>query len=154
MQPVKLTGYIDGTLIFGTPIVVFALQSAMLHDRVMALAYSAIAMSALYLSTALLLKRRRHDSEQLLVEAFLALRVAFLTLAVPLALDARWNAATWALEGAALIWVGCRQNRLLPRLFGALLNFAAACLALSEFKMSSDYLTLPLGDYFGILVQS
>jgi len=55
-QPVKLTGYIDGTLIFGTPIVVFALQSAMLRDRVMALAYSAIAMSAMYLTTAWLLK--------------------------------------------------------------------------------------------------
>jgi hypothetical protein len=34
------------------------------------------------------------------------------------------------------------------------LNFAAACLALSEFKMSGDHLTLPLGDYFGSLVQS
>jgi uncharacterized membrane protein len=153
-QPTKTIGYIDGTLIFGTPIVAFSLQSAMLHDRLMVLAYSAIALSALYLSIAYLLKRRHSDSYKLLFESFMALSVAFLTLAVPLALDARWNAATWALEGAALIWVGWRQNRLLPRLFGALLNFAAACLALSEFKMSGDYLALPLGDYFGILVQS
>jgi len=153
-QPTKTIGYIDGTLIFGTPIVVFSLQSAMLHDRLMILAYSAIILSALYLLLAYLLKRRPGDSHKLLFESFMALSVAFLTLAIPLALDARWNAATWALEGTALIWVGCRQNRLLPRLFGALLNFAAACLALSEFRMSSDYLTLPLGDYFGILVQS
>jgi uncharacterized membrane protein len=153
-QPVKLTGYIDGTLIFGTPIVVFALQSAMLHDRVMALAYSAIAMSALYLSTAWLLKRRRHDSEHLLVEAFLALGVAFLTLAVPLALDARWNAATWALEGAALVWVGCRQDRLLPRIFGALLIAAAGCVAATEFDATVGHLTVPLGAYFGILLLS
>jgi uncharacterized membrane protein len=153
-QPTKTVGYIDGTLIFGTPIVVFALQSAMLHERLMVLAYSAVALSALYLFAAYLLKRRASDSHKLLFESFIALSVAFLTLAVPLALDARWNAATWSLEGAALIWVGCRQTRLLPRLFGALLNFAAACLALSEFKMSNDYLALPLGDYFGILVQS
>jgi uncharacterized membrane protein len=153
-QPTKTIGYIDGALIFGTPIVVFSLQSAMLHDRLMALAYSAVALSTLYLFAAYLLKRRPGDSHQLLFESFMALSVAFLTLAVPLALDARWNAATWALEGAALIWVGCRQNRLLPRLFGALLNFAAGALALSEFKMSDDYLALPLGDYFGILVQS
>ena len=153
-QPTKTVGYIDGTLIFGTPIVVFALQSAMLHERLMVLAYSAVALSALYLFAAYLLKRRASDSHRLLFESFIALSVAFLTLAVPLALDARWNAATWSLEGAALIWVGCRQTRLLPRLFGALLNFAAACLALSEFKMSNDYLTLPLGDYFGVLVQS
>jgi uncharacterized membrane protein len=153
-QPTKSIGYIDGTLIFGTPIVVFSLQSAMLHDRLMSLAYSAIILCALYLTIAYVLKRRHSDSHKLLFESFMALSVAFLTLAVPLALDARWNAATWALEGAALIWVGCRQNRFLPRLFGALLNLAAACVGVSEFKLSNDYLGLPLGDYFGILVQS
>ncbi len=152
-QPTKTIGYIDGTLIFGTPIVVFALQSAMLHERLMLLAYSAVILSALYLSIAYLLKRRAGESRRLLFEAFIALSVAFLTLAIPLALNARWNAATWSLEGAALIWVGCRQSRLLPRLFGALLAFAAACLALSEFNMSNDFLGLPLGDYFGIVVQ-
>jgi len=152
-QPTKSIGYIDGTLIFGTPIVVFSLQSAMLHDRLMSLAYSAIILSALYLTVAYILKRRHSDSHKLLFESFMALGVAFLTLAVPLALDARWNAATWALEGAALIWVGCRQNRFLPRLFGALLNLAAACVGVSEFKASNDYLGLPLGDYFGILLQ-
>jgi uncharacterized membrane protein len=153
-QPVKLTGYIDGTLIFGTPILVFALQSAMLYDRVMALAYSAIAMSSLYLTTAWLLKRRRKDSQQLLVEAFLALGVAFLTLAVPLALDARWNAGTWALEGAALVWVGCRQDRLLPRIFGALLNVAAGCVLATEFDITTGHVMLPLGGYFGVLLLS
>jgi uncharacterized membrane protein len=152
-QPTKSIGYIDGTLIFGTPIVAFSLQSAMLHDRLMSLAYSAIILSALYLTVAYILKRRHSDSHKLLFESFMALGVAFLTLAVPLALDARWNAATWALEGAALIWVGCRQNRFLPRLFGALLNLAAACVGASEFKVSNDYLGLPLGDYFGILLQ-
>jgi uncharacterized membrane protein len=153
-QPTKTIGYIDGSLIFGTPIIAFSLQSAMLHDHLMSLAYSAIVLSALYLTIAYLLKRRQGDSHKLLFESFMALSVAFLTLAVPLALDARWNAATWALEGTALIWVGCRQNRLLPRLFGALLNIVAACLALSEFKMGNDYLVLPLGNYLGILVQS
>src|SRR5882757_6410873 len=152
-QPTKSIGYIDGTLIFGTPIVVFSLQSAMLHDRLMPLAYSAIILSALYLTVAYILKRRHSASHKLLFESFMALGVAFLTLAVPLALDARWNAATWALEGAALIWVGCRQNRFLPRLFGALLNLAAACVGVSEFEVSNDYLGLPLGDYFGILLQ-
>jgi uncharacterized membrane protein len=153
-QPTKTIGYIDGTLIFGTPILAFSLQSAMLHDHLMSLAYSAIVLSALYLTIAYLLKRRPGDSHKLLFESFMALSVAFLTLAVPLALDARWNAATWALEGTALIWVGCRQNRLLPRLFGAFLNIVAACLALSEFKMGNDHLVLPLGNYLGILVQS
>jgi uncharacterized membrane protein len=153
-QPVKLTGYIDGTLVFGTPIIVFALQSAMLHDRLMALAYSAIIMSALYLGIAWLLKRFHDDAQQLLREAFLALGVAFLTLAVPLALDARWNAAAWALEGAALVWVGCRQNRPLSRLFGALLNIAAGCVLGTEIDITTGHITLPSGGYVGVLLQS
>src|SRR6202051_1790394 len=152
-QPVRLTGYIDGTLIFGTPIVVFGLQSGMLHERLMSLAYSALAMSALYLSIAWILKYRRDDSQKLMREAFMALGIVFLTLAVPLALDARWNAASWALEGAALVWVGCRQNRLLPRVFGALLNVAAGVVA-TQFDYTLLHATLPLGVYFAILLQS
>jgi uncharacterized membrane protein len=153
-QPAKLIGYIDGTLVFGTPIVVFALQSAMLHERLMSLAYSAIAMSALYLTIAWLLKRRHNDSQKLLLEAFIALGIVFLTLAVPLALDARWNAATWALEGAALVWVGCRQNRILPRVFGTLLNVAAGCVVATQFDTAFGHATLPLGAYFAVLLQS
>jgi uncharacterized membrane protein len=150
-QPVKLTGYIDSTLIFGTPIIAFSLQSAMLHDRLMPLAYSAVALSALYLVIASVLKQRRSD-KALLIESFIALGVAFLTLAVPLALDARWNAATWALEGTALIWIGCRQNRVLPRALGTLLNLVAACIVLQQFDHSD--VVLSYGAYFGIVVQS
>ncbi len=124
-QAPTLHGYLDGTIIFGTPIAAFGLQAAMLHDQRLALAYSALAVSALYIALAWLLYRRRGDLQRLLVEAFMALGVAFLTLAVPLALNGRWSAASWALEGAALIWVGCRQNRRLPRAFGTLLQVAA-----------------------------
>ena len=124
-QPPTLHGYIDGTIIFGTPIAAFGLQAAMLHDHRLGLAYSALTVSALYVALAWLLHRRRGDLQRLLVEAFMALGVAFLTLAVPLALNGRWSAASWALEGAALVWVGCRQSRRLPRAFGALLQLAA-----------------------------
>ena len=153
-QPTKSIGYIDGTLLFGTPIIAFALQSAMLHERLMSLAYSAVILSALYLGIAYVLKRRSGDSRTLLFESFMALGVVFLTLAVPLALDARWNAATWALEGSALVWVGSRQRRLLPRLFGTLLNLAAACIVVSEFNMNAGYFSLPLPDYLGVILQS
>jgi uncharacterized membrane protein len=153
-QPMKLTGYIDGTLIFGTPIVVFALQTAMLHERLMSLAYSALALSALYVSIAYALKRRNAADQRLLLESFIALGIAFLTLAIPLALDARWNGATWALEGAALIWVGCRQDRLLPRAAGALLNFAAGCVAMTEFLFAASDWALPVSNYLGLLVQT
>jgi uncharacterized membrane protein len=153
-QPNSLKGYIDGTLVFGTPIIAFALQSAMLHDRLMPLAFSAVAVSALYLVMAWGLKHLRDGSQELLAEAFIALGVAFLTLAVPLALDARWSAASWALEGASLVWIGCRQNRVLARIFGALLILASGCITTTQFDFSSGHLVLPLSAYFGVILQA
>jgi uncharacterized membrane protein len=126
-----LKGYIDGTIVFGTPIAAFGLQSAMLHDRHDWLSFSAMAVSAMYLALAWMLWRRR-PTWRLLAESFLALSVAFATLAIPLALNGRWSAATWALEGAALLWVGSRQSQLLPRLAGLALQFAAAAMFLRD----------------------
>jgi len=57
--------------------------------------------------------------------------VAFLTLAVPLAASAEWTAAAWALEGAALAWVGLRQQRAVP-LFAGLALHALAAMALAQ----------------------
>lgn len=137
-----LRGYVDGTLVFGTPVVAFGLQSAMVHDWHFALAYSAVAVSALYLVLAWLLHRGQRETQRLLVEAFMALGVAFLTLAVPLALDGRWSAATWALEGAALVWIGCRQDRLLPRASGTLLQIASGIIFL--FDVDAPHGRLPV----------
>jgi uncharacterized membrane protein len=153
-QPVNLTGYIDGVLVFGTPIVVFVLQSSLLRERLMPLAYSAVAMSAVYLALAWLLRRRRAASQALLVEAFIAIGVALLTLAVPLALNARWNVAAWSLEATALIWVGCRQRRVLARLAGILLSLACGLIGALQFDLSSGQPLLPLADYAGVVLQS
>jgi uncharacterized membrane protein len=141
-QPPELRGYVDGTLVFGNPIVAFGLQSGMLHERRFALAYSALAVSALYLAVATVLHRGRQASQRLLVEAFLALGVLFLTLAVPLALDGRWSAATWAVEGAALVWTGCRQDRRLPRAFGALLQIAGGVIFC--FDLDAPHANVPI----------
>jgi uncharacterized membrane protein len=148
-QPPALNGYLDGTIIFGTPIAAFGLQAAMLHEQRLALAHSALAMSALYLGLAWLLYRRRGDLQRLLVEAFIALGVAFVTLAVPLALNGRWSAASWALEGAALIWVGCRQNRRLPRAAGALLLLSAGAALLLILRSAGP---APAGTYIAAVM--
>jgi len=148
-QAPVLHGYLDGTIIFGTPLAAFGLQAAMLHDQRLALAYSALGVSALYTLLAWLLHRRKGDQQRLLVEAFMALGVAFLTLAVPLALNGRWSAASWALEGTALVWVGCRQGRRLPRAFGALLQFAAGCALTLTIRSGVE---VPSGTYVAALM--
>jgi uncharacterized membrane protein len=148
-QAPNLHGYLDGTIIFGTPLAAFGLQAAMLHDQRLALAYSALGVSALYTVLAWLLHRRKGDYQRLLVEAFMALGVAFLTLAVPLALNGRWSAASWALEGTALVWVGGRQGRRLPRAFGALLQVAAGCALVLT---SESGVEVPSGTYVAALM--
>jgi uncharacterized membrane protein len=148
-QPPELRGYVDGTLVFGVPIVAFGLQSAMLHDRRFVLAFSALAVSALYLVLATVLHRTRKASQRLLVESFMALGVLFLTLAVPLALDGRWSAATWALEGAALVWIGCRQDRRLPRAFGAILQVAGGIIFLFDIEAPQSALPILNSTFLG-----
>ena len=124
-QAPQLRNYVDGTLVFGVPLVGFGMQAAMVRHIEMAVAYSSLALAAFYIILAALLHRLRRENYRLLVESFLALGVVFLTLAVPLALDARWTSAAWALEGAAIVWVGVRQQRRLARAFGTLLQFGA-----------------------------
>lgn len=123
-RSVELSRYVDGTIVFGTPLVAAALQSALVREMPYGMALSALAAAAIYLSLAWILYRRAAEL-RLLVESFLALGVIFATLAIPLALDARWTSAMWALEGAAILWIGVRQHRLPARAFGLLLQVAA-----------------------------
>jgi uncharacterized membrane protein len=124
-RSVEVKHYVDGTIVFGTPLVAAGLQQGLVHQYEFGMAASAVAASALYLLLARFLWGRRREDLRLLVESFLALGVVFATLAVPLAFDARWTSATWALEGAAIVWIGARQDRLAARVFGLVLQLAA-----------------------------
>lgn len=124
-QAPKLKGYVDGTLVFGLPLIVFALQSGLVDQFEYGQAITAIIMAVIYLSLARALWLPEKDGFRLLAESYLALGVTFASLAVPLALDSRWTAAVWSLEGAALVWVGLRQSHFAPRLFGVILSVGA-----------------------------
>jgi uncharacterized membrane protein len=122
--PPQLRGYIDGSLVFGTPAVAFGMQSVLVRNVPFGRAYSAVAVSTVYLTLARLLWRRDPVLRPL-AEAFLALAVVFLVVAVPLAFDGHATAAAWALEGTGLVWIGARQRRVLARLAGSLLPIGA-----------------------------
>lgn len=122
---VELKDYVDGTLVFGVPIVALGLQTALVRDIEYGAAYSAFGLAVFYILLAATLFRRSGTGMRLLVECFIALSLAFGTLAIPLAFDGRMTSAAWALEGAAVAWIAVRQGRLLARCFGYLLQFAA-----------------------------
>ncbi len=115
---------VDGTLVFGTPLVAFALQAGLLQGERMPLALSALGAAAVYVLLAAALRRRERFAS--LVDTYAVLAVGFSTLSVPLALSARATASVFALEGAALVWLGVRQGRRLPQISGLLLQLAAA----------------------------
>lgn len=124
-QAPNLKGYVSGSLVFGLPVVAFTLHATLVARIEYGLAWSALALGAFYLLLGWTLFATRRESFRLLVEAFAALGVIFASLAIPLAFDTRTTAAMWAVEGAGLLWLGVRQERRLPRLFGTLLQASA-----------------------------
>ncbi len=117
--------YVDGTIVFGLPIIAFALQSELVKPFEYGDAMTATVLAILYLVLAKRFWLPEHKGVRLLAESFLALGIAFASLAVPLLLDGRWTAAVWSLEGAALVWVGLRQSHIISRGFGLLLSVGA-----------------------------
>ncbi|HTD29003.1 MAG TPA: DUF2339 domain-containing protein, partial [Xanthomonadaceae bacterium] len=129
--------WVDGTLVFGTPLLAFPLQAALLKGESMELAFSALVVAIVY--GGLVFYLRRHRDERLLTEAYGALALGFATLAVPLAFSAGTTSSVWALEGAGIAWLGIRQNRIFPWLSGLALQMLAAgayVLSLLDFKSS------------------
>jgi uncharacterized membrane protein len=150
-QTFTLLHYVDGTLVFGVPLVAFGLQTALVRPYEFGAAWSAFGLAALYLVLASAMWRRAGEQLRLLTESFLALGVGFGTLAIPLAFDGRITSAAWALEGAAIVWVSARQSRKLGLAFGLALQFAAGVAFL--FDVEKGYGAVPLlnGFYLGCL---
>ena len=138
-QPPKLRGYVDGSLLFGVPLAASGLQYALVKDFEYGVSISSFAMGAFYLVLSWFIWKRKGDGLKLLAEAFLALGVIFASMAIPFALAPTQTAAAWALEGAGLLWLGSRQNRLSVRAFGLLLQFGAGVAFFFNFNPSQLY---------------
>jgi uncharacterized membrane protein len=153
-QPPELRGIVDGTLVYGTPVIAFGLQSQLVENTEYGLAISAVTLAVFYTLVASWLHRTQGKQMRLLIESFVALSVAFATIALPLALDDRWTAAAWSLEGAALIWISVKQHRVLAKLAGTAL-LGAAGVAFLKYGWKND-LGLPIlnGNFLGGLLIS
>lgn len=125
-------GKVDGTLLFGTPLLAFPMQVGLLGDDRMGLAFSALCVAALY--SGLALWARGNQRLRDLAQSAAGMGVVFATLAIPLALTARWTSAAWAVQGAGMVWLGLRQERRLVRWTGlALLVLAGGAWCVSLF---------------------
>jgi len=151
-QPPRLTGLVDGSLVFGLPTVAFGLQAALLRHTEYGMAFSALALAGIYVVLAHILWRRFRATQRILVECFVALGVIFATLAIPLALDAQWSSASWALEATGLVWVGLRQQRLLARCAGYLLYGGALFMVFRDGMPEAGSIPVLAGDTLGLLL--
>lgn len=150
--PGKLGNFADSTLLFGTAITGFGLQAAMVQDRPYASAWSALVFGAAYLGLTAWTMRRKDPAMRLLNESLLAIGIGFVTMAVPLALEAKWTSAAWALEGAGAFWVGSRQARWMPRAFGMALQALAAMILLVNLGPNLSRVPLLNSGFFGPLL--
>jgi uncharacterized membrane protein len=125
-SPLNAKAPVDGVLVFGVPIVGFAFQMAIVRSHRYGVAWSAATLAAIYGVLWFLLRTRTSEGLALLAKAFAALAVIFATLAIPFAVDPRATSAWWALEAAAVYWLGTVQRQPLARGFALLLQFGAA----------------------------
>ena len=115
--------WVNSSLLFGLPTIVFALQYGLVRDTPYGTALSALVLAGFYVLLASWMRRRPQLG--ITFEATLAVATIFLTLVIPFALDQRSTAGAWTLEGAGLVWIGFRQGRSLPRAFGYFLHAIA-----------------------------
>jgi len=151
-QPPKLKGINDGTLVFGTPIVVFSLQAGLVKDMTYGLAYSALILGVFYVTLAYVVKRLHRPFFKNLIESFIALGVGFATLAIPLGFDGRVTSAMWVAEASALVWVGLRQQRMLPRFSGYALAALGSLAFFVEPAGSLEVIPFLNADFVGVLI--
>src|SRR5438067_7361578 len=84
------------------------------------LAWAAVAIAAIYIVLSRMIQQRLagEKSAALIPLLYLAIAVGFLTIAVPLKMNAHWVTIGWFIESAVLMWIGERTDRDLLRFFG------------------------------------
>jgi uncharacterized membrane protein len=131
----KKTDYLDGTLVFGPPIIGFSLQNPIIEHIENGIAISAFILGIFYLILTFVFTRGTiFRKVTLLREICLALGVGFITLSVPLAFGANIISGVWAVEAASVYWLGLRRSHKLSRFFSIILMIVSACIYLTELR--------------------
>ncbi len=145
-HPYEPKNLVDGTLVFGLPVVTFPLQLSLVQHFAYGEAYSAVALGMLYALLYWILKNKERTG--LLAQSFLALSVVFFTIAVPYIFDGDVSAALWSLESAAIIWVSLKQNKVIARYFGIFLLLVSVVV----YPESVSYGGISMVEYLGFLI--
>src|SRR6266852_6202942 len=103
---------------------------AMYQRETVTLTWYALGLAAVYLGISGLFKQRFPNQDtQFLSLLHVAIAMAFITIAIPLKLDAHWITIGWLIESAALLWVSVRTQT------GFLRYLAVGALVLGIFRL-------------------
>ena len=125
---------LDSTLLFGTAVTAFSMQYRMVEHWQHAAAVSALGFAAVYAGFALWFARQGDDFA-VMKQAFAALSLLFVTLAVPLGLDGVWTASAWALEAALVYAFGMKLRQPHTRLAALAVFVLAAVAQLGDWQL-------------------
>lgn len=102
----------------------------MYQGEAVTLTWYALALAAAYLGISSLFKRRfPSEDTKFLSLLHVAIAIAFLTIAIPLKLEAHWITIGWLIESAVLLWISVRMQTNFLR------YLAVAALALGIFRL-------------------
>ncbi|MGH9679823.1 MAG: DUF2339 domain-containing protein, partial [Candidatus Acidiferrales bacterium] len=102
----------------------------MYQDETATLTWYALALGAAYLGLSNLFRRRFPDQDTRLITLLhVAIAIAFVTIAIPLKLEAHWITIGWLIESAVLLWISARVE------FRFLRYFAIAALGLGILRL-------------------
>lgn len=91
---------------------VFFLQLYAMYEReTVTLTWFALALGAVYLGIGASFKKRFPNEDTKFINLLhVAIAIAFITIAIPLKLDAQWITIGWLIESAVLLWVSVRTQ--------------------------------------------
>ena len=139
-ESTKMQGQISATLVglafFNAVAYFFELFEIFAHSKE-TIAFIAVGIAALYLVLGRELQRRvppeaKQTAGSTLPLIYIALAVGFLTIAVPLKLNAHWITLGWIVEAAVLMYISERAQSALLRVLGA------GALVLALFRLVTD----------------
>lgn len=104
------------TLVLGPTLAAFGLQSLMLKDQGMLLAFSTVVGAAIHAMYGYSLTKQ--EQLPLLKDFHGIIALGLVTLSIPLALSEQWTSAAWSVEAVAVLWIGMRSQRNLLKIVG------------------------------------
>jgi uncharacterized membrane protein len=150
-QPPQLKGFIDSSLMFGLPLVVYGQQVTITSHIVHGDSISALVLALFYAGVSFALSRTLTTSHQLFRYCLNVLSVSFATVVLFTLLDSQWASVSFALEATALVWLGFKQQRAFSRWCGLALYVMAVILLLMD-DVSAGTIAFIQGDFLHLVL--